>query len=257
LQDTLLNGDTQTAYNQAIQALFTMQEKVKRPKWLESYSEDLLKEEVDLFPEWFLEKLLGISLDAQQKKQIAKLFDSLIDSALEQPQGFVHRDYHCRNLMMTSSSTASQDKAELALIDYQDAVWGPITYDLVSLARDCYVRWGEEEVSALVSAYPHKLGYLTEQQIAKFPKWFDLMGLQRHFKVLGIFARLALRDGKKNYLTDLPLVIRYCIEQLAKYPEFSDMHQWFINDLVPLAVKQPWYSDWQTAGPNLPIKLKF
>lgn len=277
LQDAVLEGDASEVYGKALDLLFLTQTHVRRPDWIEDYSAEFLREEMELFPEWFLEKLLGIKISRELSSLIESAFQRLIASALEQPQVFVHRDFHCRNLMMTknkhpefSQNTVKQKQKYVAAIDFQDAAWGPITYDLVSLARDCYLHWNPVDVEQLATRYAQRLvrnttesssvlngADLTKDQLEKFPKWFDLMGLQRHLKVLGIFARLALRDDKQCYLNDLPLVLRYVIENLAKYPEFSELHQWFLTELIPAASRQEWYNDWQTAGQSVNQSIQF
>ncbi|MCV6613923.1 MAG: phosphotransferase, partial [Cellvibrionaceae bacterium] len=154
----------------------------------------------------------------------------------------VHRDYHSRNIMLGPDG--------LALIDFQDALWGPISYDLVSLLRDCYVYWPERQVANWVEQYRHSLAAQCNITLApeQWQRWFDWMGLQRHIKVLGIFARLYLRDGKAVYLDDLPLVIRYCLSVAERYPETSAFAQWFKQTLLPLCQQQPWYRDYKRAG---------
>ena len=136
----------------------------------------------------------------------------------------------------------------LGVIDFQDAVYGPITYDLVSLLKDCYVRWPAQQMRQRALAYKAQACANIEDD--QFLKWFDLMGLQRHIKVMGIFARLALRDGKRGYLEDLPLVIRYSLEAAKNYPESRPFYDWFLQRIVPQLASQEWYSDWQTAGEN-------
>ncbi|MGV6806392.1 MAG: aminoglycoside phosphotransferase family protein, partial [bacterium] len=182
-----------------------------------AYSADKLQTEMALFPEWFLEKLLNIELSDADRARISSVFDLLVDSALAQPQVVVHRDYHSRNLMILGGS-------DLGVIDFQDAVIGPVTYDLVSLLRDCYIRWPSDTVAQRVANYRGRLeadGIIENVSPEEFQRWFDLMGLQRHLKVLGIFARLWLRDGKARYLDDLPLVLAYTLEQTARYSELA------------------------------------
>jgi len=235
-------------YGRAADMLFSMQRIESRPVWLEHYSAELLGAEMQLFTEWFVKELLGLSLTSSQQCMIDRVFQTLIRSATEQPQCFVHRDYHCRNLMVLDADE------NLAAIDFQDAVWGPITYDMVSLGRDCYVRWDEATVDQFVQMYASRLassGLITSEQKSALPRWFDLMGLQRHIKVLGIFARLFLRDNKPGYLNDLPLVLRYTLDVLGKHSEFADFYEWMLSEIVPVAERQHWYRDWQTAGDSI------
>ena len=209
------------------------------------YSAERLREELELFPQWFVTELLGHELSSEEQKMLDQLFDQLVDSALEQPQVVVHRDFHSRNLLVLPEQ-------DVGVIDFQDAVVGPCTYDLVSLLRDCYVRWPEALVNARVSGFLHKAkaaGLIRDDlEQSTYLGWFDLMGLQRHIKVLGIFARLYLRDAKPAYLRDLPLVIRYTLEVAPSYPQSRDFCQWFLETLEAPLLEQSWYQDWTQAG---------
>jgi aminoglycoside/choline kinase family phosphotransferase len=207
---------------------------------LPAYDEALLLEELGRFPAWFVDALLGEPLGADEETLLAAIFDKLVASALEQPRVVVHRDFHSRNLM-------PQDDGSLGLIDFQDAVLGPVTYDLVSLLRDCYIQWPPARVQQWVSTYRGLLlarGLPGAADPGRFQRWFDLMGLQRHIKVLGTFARLYLRDGKPAYLDDLPLVIHYVQEISARYagedPVFAEFQRWFDARLSPLIGRQAW-----------------
>ncbi len=207
---------------------------------LAAYDEPLLSEELGRFPVWFARELLGRPLGEKGRGAFDALSRLLVESALEQPRVLVHRDFHSRNLM-------PQRDGDLAVIDFQDAVVGPVTYDLVSLLRDCYIRWPGARVRGWALAHRDDLvasGLLSPVAAAHFLRWFDWMGLQRHLKVLGTFARLHLRDGKPGYLQDLPLVIRYVEEVLdayaGDYPEFADFQAWFHGELGPLIAAQPW-----------------
>ena len=209
---------------------------------LAAYDQALLSEELGRFPTWFVESLMGCSLSDVEREMIQRLDNCLLNSALEQPRVLVHRDFHSRNLMLLESG-------ELAVIDFQDAVIGPVTYDLVSLLRDCYIRWPADRVQQWALDYRRALqgtGELAGVGEAQFLRWFDWMGLQRHIKVLGTFARLYLRDGKSGYLDDLPLVIHYVEEILDKYadeePAFAEFGLWFRGRLSPLIAQQSWSS---------------
>jgi len=200
-------------YSDAIHALLKLQN-IKAI--LPTYDAQRLLDEMGLFETWYLNRHLNIQLDKQQKAQLKKVFSILIDSALEQPQVFVHRDYHSRNLMISKKNNP-------AIIDYQDAVNGPITYDLVSLFKDCYIEWPRDKIKQWLELYLSRIniGYsITPQMLLR---WFDLMGVQRHLKVLGIFARLNYRDGKTQYLDDLPLTLKYIIDCCEIYPELSPL----------------------------------
>ncbi|MDA9240615.1 phosphotransferase [bacterium] len=231
-------------YHQAEAVLLAIQTVAADPRVFSAYDQQRLQVEMDLFTDWFVGRLLGISLLDHEREMLSQLFTVLIDSAVSQPQVVVHRDYHSRNLMLLEDGA-------LGVIDFQDAVIGPITYDLVSLLKDCYLRLPEEQVIARALAYKKRL----EAELAigsigddEFLRWFDLIGLQRHIKVLGIFARLSLRDGKQGYLKDLPLVIRYTLEAAQRYPEGQLFCRWFVERIEPLLPAQDWYSDWRSAG---------
>jgi aminoglycoside/choline kinase family phosphotransferase len=202
-----------TLYAPAFDALVAMQTRVDA-SGLPAYDESLLAAEMELFPTWFLTRHLGIEPGCSGWDRIESVFTQLIDSALEQPTAFVHRDYHSRNLMIVPGQMPG-------IVDFQDAVVGPVTYDLVSLVRDCYIEWPPERVYAWANAHRDRL---VDKGVLKFgelrwKRWFDFMGLQRHLKVLGIFCRLWYRDGKRNYLDDLPLVWKYTRTVGARHPE--------------------------------------
>lgn len=204
------------------------------------YNRSLLAEEFSRFPTWFLQQLLGLELTDAEFHLLAELDGLLVGSALAQPQVLVHRDFHSRNLMCLPGD-------ELAVIDFQDAVVGPVTYDPVSLLKDCYIRWPRERVAAWALAHRdalHAQGLLPRVTDATFLRWLDWMGLQRHLKVLGTFARLYLRDGKSAYLQDLPLVIAYIREVLAAHAGetavLDDFRDWFEQRLLPVIEQQSW-----------------
>lgn len=198
------------------------------------YDAQLLGDEMALFKQWFVAELLGIELQPEENTMLDSLFAQLIQSAEEQPQTLVHRDYHSRNLMLV-------DNNNLGIIDFQDAVWGPITYDLVSLLKDCYIRWPAKQTRQRALAVKQRLGLSVDDQ--QFLRWFDLMGLQRHIKVMGIFARLALRDNKQVYLKDLPMVIEYSLETAEQHVECQPFFQWFKQRISPLLDSQSWSAE--------------
>lgn len=187
---------------------------------LPTYDETLLSNELELMPQWFLREHLGIALSESELSDLKEVFRFLTQTALDQPQVFVHRDYHSRNLMITSQRNPG-------VIDYQDAVLGPITYDLASILRDCYIAWSEERVGGWVDDF--RLMAIDAELLSSdidqetFRRWFDLMGLQRHIKVLGIFARLCHRDGKQAYLNDLPQTLSYVLAVARRYTETSSL----------------------------------
>lgn len=213
-----LNEQTVDAlYQDAMQALLQMSLHASCDD-LPEYDENRLVAEMELMPEWFLKRHLGYTPECEEWDVVESAFRYLVTSAKMQPQVFVHRDYHSRNLLILEENNPG-------ILDFQDAVKGPITYDLVSLLRDCYIAWPEDRIAAWVEDY--RLGAvkagLTDVDAATFKRGFDLMGLQRHLKVLGIFCRLWYRDGKAGYLNDLPLVWKYTREVGVRYPETAPL----------------------------------
>jgi aminoglycoside/choline kinase family phosphotransferase len=239
-----LNTDSvDTLYGRAMDMLLTLQSTQVPDGLLPHYDAQRLWDEMALLPTWLVQGLLELPFGRHEQDVLNDVFDWLIASAEEQPTALVHRDYHSRNLMLHAYS---QPAGELVTIDFQDAVTGPITYDLVSLLRDCYVYWSPEQVEKWALAYKNKLiksGREAGNSDQQFIKWFDLMGLQRHIKVLGIFARLWLRDGKAGYLNDLPLVLHYTISVAAKYPEAASFVEWLSTRVLPACQRQPWWKD--------------
>ena len=215
----LNNNNVDEMYTSAMDALLLLQQNT--PANLPAYDEKLLRTELNLFPEWYLEKQLKITVTESQKTVLERVFDVLIKNALSQPQVYVHRDYHSRNLMVNS-----EEANKPGVIDFQDAVIGAVTYDLVSLLKDCYIDWPREKVELWVESFRLKaesLGIIKNISEKQFLRWFDLMGLQRHLKVAGIFSRLKHRDGKTGYLKDIPRTMDYVFEVLELYPEFADL----------------------------------
>ena len=206
---SVLDADSEAPlYADAISALLSMQTSIDCDD-LPPYDEALLLQEMDLFRDWFLRELLGIELDETQQRNWQSIKQALVQNALEQPQVFVHRDYHSRNLMKI-------DTCNPGILDFQDAVKGPVTYDLVSLLRDCYIAWPAVRVDQLaLDFYEFAIvAGLVDVKPAKFLRWFNLMGIQRHLKAIGIFSRLKIRDGKDGYLKDIPRTLEY-IEQVS------------------------------------------
>jgi aminoglycoside/choline kinase family phosphotransferase len=179
------------------------------------YDKAFLHFEMDLMQEWYLQKKLGHTLSQTQQTVLSEALNAISEIVLSQPQDvFVHRDYHSRNIMI-------QNDGNIGVIDYQDAMCGAITYDLVSLLKDCYIAFKREEVEELVLLFRDKKELNPSD--ADFIKWFDFMGLQRHIKVLGIFSRLHLRDGKEGYLKDIPLTLKYTLEAAHRYEETKEL----------------------------------
>lgn len=201
---------------------------------LPRFDEAFIRRELALFRQWFAGELLGVDADRSAGPLLDRLDEALSDCILRQPQVFMHRDYHARNLLLAGE--------DIAVIDFQDAVTGPLVYDLVSLLKDCYLRLPQSQVRAWALDYKKQAeegGLMPACSDSDFLRAFDWVGLQRHVKVLGIFARLHLRDGKSGYLADLPRVLQYVQEVLARYPAFAQVYQWFERELIPLCRRQP------------------
>jgi aminoglycoside/choline kinase family phosphotransferase len=221
--------DAKRLYKDALAALLTMQgARADACRDLPRYSADALLKEMQLMPEWFLERHLGLSLAADERLMLEELFAVLIQAAAAQPAVFVHRDYHSRNLLFTAADNPG-------ILDFQDAVWGPVTYDLVSLLKDCYIAWPPADVREWALGYREQLlGVgIDAGDASEFLRGFDLMGLQRHIKVLGIFARLNYRDGKAQYLNDLPRVLDYTLKAAAAYADTAPFADFIARRVEP------------------------
>jgi len=209
LLNVLNESNFKELYKKAIDEIITMQK--ANAKGLPLYDKAFLHFEMDLMQEWYIEKHLSRKLTQEQKKLLADSLDTISNIVLTQPQGlFVHRDYHSRNIML-------RENGSLGIIDYQDAMSGTILYDLVSLLKDCYIAFDRGSILELVLYFKEQAG--VDVSDAEFIKWFDFMGIQRHIKVLGIFARLSLRDGKDGYLKDIPLTLSYTLDAAKRYDE--------------------------------------
>jgi aminoglycoside/choline kinase family phosphotransferase len=198
-------------YGDALDALIDLQA-ASRPDQLPAYDEALLRRELMLFPEWYLGKHLGVTLDDKQQKILETVFQRILAVNLAEPKVYVHRDYHSRNLMVAAPNPG--------VIDFQDAVYGPMSYDLVSLFKDAYISWDEEIVIDWLVRYwekAKKKGLPIREDFGDLYRDYEWMGVQRHIKVLGIFARLYHRDGKDGYLKDMPLVLDYLRRTCARY----------------------------------------
>lgn len=216
--DGLAEDSADRLYGDALAALLRLQTGVSvESAGLPAYDEALFRRELEIFREWFLGRLLGLEPSAPEAALLDEAWQRLIDSALEQPRVCVHRDFHSRNLMVT-------EDANPGVLDFQDAVVGPIAYDLVSLLRDCYIDWPAGRVHGWMNGYRDTLrdaGLLDAAGAERFRRWFDLMGMQRHLKAIGIFSRLKLRDGKPGYLKDIPRTFGYVLEAGRDYSEFA------------------------------------
>ena len=193
-------------------------QQASRPGVLPEYDRALLTRELMLFPEWYVAKHLGVTMNDQQQKILDTVFERILANTLAQPQVYVHRDWHSRNLMVSDPNPG--------ILDFQDAVYGPITYDLASIYRDAYIQWDEEQQLDWVIRYWEKARAArlpVREDFGEFWRDFEWMGAQRHIKVLGIFARLYHRDGKDGYLKDMPLVMHYLRKVCERYDELKPM----------------------------------
>jgi len=225
--DRLNTDNAEALYQTAFESLLKLQTQVlAQNSTLPCYDEQLLKRELGIFDQWFLGQFLDLQLPEYIKNSVYNL---LINSAMEQPVTCVHRDYHSRNLMVLSTNSPG-------ILDFQDAVIGPITYDLVSLLRDCYIAWPDYRIDYWMTQYYQRLmqAGLVACDLAQFTRWFDLMGMQRHLKAIGIFSRLHLRDGKSNYLKDIPRTLNYVKSQALRYPELSDFSRFLNEQILPV-----------------------
>ena len=215
--EALAAGDADRLYGDAIAALVRIQ-LASRPGALPEYGRELLLAELRLFPDWYVARQLGRELSPARRGVLDAAFALLLENNLAQPRVFVHRDYHSRNLMVSEPCPG--------ILDFQDAVYGPITYDLVSLLRDAYIEWDEERVLDWAIRYweaARKARLPVAGDFAAFYRDFEWMGAQRQLKVLGIFARLCYRDGKEAYLKDQPLVMRYLRRTCGRYAELAPL----------------------------------
>ena len=223
-----LNADNaERLYGDAMAALLTLQADGPVDDELPRYDRPMLQRELGIFSEWYLQVHVGVTPDPASAAAIEQAFGVLIDNALEQPQLCVHRDYHSRNLLITEHNNPG-------IIDFQDAVVGPLSYDLVSLLKDCYIDWPAAQVQEWALGYQRQAlqrGLLQQDDPQQFLRWFDLMGMQRHLKAIGIFARLYRRDGKDGYLADIPRTLNYVREVAARYPELTPFSAWLQRDL--------------------------
>ncbi|MEH6442337.1 MAG: phosphotransferase [Oceanospirillaceae bacterium] len=231
LYDVVANHYKDDLYELALDQLQLIQQTPNA--YLPSFDRPFLLREMTLFDTW----LVQYQLDLAAPPSLLTTYEVLIENALEQPQVTMHRDFHSRNLLLAGG--------KIAVIDFQDAVKGPLAYDLVSLLKDCYITLEPEQVDCLISVYLKRLNTssLLDKHIDKqqFIKWFDLIGMQRHLKVLGLFIRLGVEDEKSSYLKHLPRVFNYVLGVTVKYTEFAEFHIWLKDTVQPELQKQCWY----------------
>jgi aminoglycoside/choline kinase family phosphotransferase len=227
--DVLDEDSADRLYGDALSALMSLQACCDHGG-LPDYDAGLLEREMALFPDWLLGRHLGLSLSGEEQAMLADTFRLLTASALDQPRVCVHRDYHSRNLLVAPTGQTP------GVIDFQDAVLGPVTYDLVSLLKDCYIAWPRERVDHWAMGYFElavQSGVLRPEHENDFLRWFDLMGAQRHLKAAGIFARLNHRDGKPGYLKDIPRTLGYIVAGAERHPELAGLAQLIERRVLP------------------------
>ncbi|MBT4838737.1 MAG: phosphotransferase [Methylococcales bacterium] len=217
--EKLTDQTVERLYGDALSALMTLQACGPRDN-IPAYDRPLLIQEMELFRDWYLKQHLVVELSDRDNVMLNRIFEVLCSNALAQPRVCVHRDYHSRNLMFTKTHNPG-------ILDFQDAVLGPVTYDLVSLLRDCYIQWSNDQVEDWVKGF-HELsiqsGIIDKNiEFKDYLKWFDLMGVQRHLKAIGIFSRLNYRDGKSGYLKDIPRTMQYVVQVCNKYDELNEL----------------------------------
>lgn len=237
LRPQLTESSVNALYSRAMQTLLHLLACDEVPGYhLPLYDRQRLLDEMSLLRDWFIARHLELKLNTEQESVLSNAFAQIADAALAQPQVFVHRDYHSRNLMLLANG-------EIGVIDFQDAVSGPITYDLVSLLRDAYVVWPQADVERWVREFAamlrseHRLQGVDDKT---FMRWFDWMGAQRHLKVVGIFARLSIRDGKHAYLDDIPVVFNYLLAEIQPHSELHALFELLRCVILPAyLVKKP------------------
>ena len=224
----LLQDTERKAYYQQLITLSSEWAKVPATEHMKDYDAEFIQFELNIFIEWLVEGVLQQPLNAQVKTLWQNSCAVLVDNFLMQPKVTVHRDFHSRNIMRSDN--------QWAIIDYQDAVTGPVCYDLVSLLRDCYFKLPDDELNSLLNyAFTEfsKQGLISTSDYAQFTRWFDLTGIQRHLKAAGIFCRLNLRDGKSGYIKNILPTLSYVVEIAKKYNELSELGQWVESDVIP------------------------
>jgi len=223
-----LTDDPTPWYQQALSLLPKLRQ-LHQFTELPLFDSAFIQRELGIFTEWFIQRHLGMTLNQAELAMLASTFAQLELAILQQPQAAMHRDFHSRNLMVLPDTS-------LAVIDFQDAVLGPVCYDAVSLVRDCYVRWPDAQVARWRGLFLSQLqqqGWYLGDEAARFEQDFDFTGLQRHIKVLGIFCRLNYRDQKAGYMADLPRVFSYVMDVAAQYPQLSEFVAWLQRDVQP------------------------
>lgn len=230
LLNQLTTDSADDLYQSAIHTLIGMQQcSTSSPIALPCFDAQFIAGELAVFKQWFLQSYLKLQLTDNEEQLLQDTFTWLTNEICNQPEVFIHRDYHSRNIMIPQES----NDPRLAIIDFQDAMRGPLTYDLVSLLKDCYIQWPRQDVLRWVTFFYEQSPAISQWSLPSFVRAFDLCGLQRHLKVLGVFARLSLRDNKHHYLKDLPLTRHYVLTVLEGYEELQPFYQ-FMQQRVHL-----------------------
>ena len=215
-------------YQAAMQELVLMQQQTDT-KNIPPYDDKLLLQEMELFRHWLLQEHMDLDLSVETQAMLDEVFKLLASEARSQPRVFVHRDYHSRNLMINSKGGVNP-----GVLDFQDAVEGPFTYDLVSLLKDCYVKWSSQQIRDWANNFFAEIAEVyPDIDATQFMRWFDLMGVQRHLKASGIFARLYHRDGKTGYLADIPRTLSYIVDLHDQYPELQGLIVLIQSQVMP------------------------
>ncbi|WP_448216365.1 aminoglycoside phosphotransferase family protein [Endozoicomonas sp. 2B-B] len=228
--DTLLlqalnDSSADEFYGKALDIILQIQ--TCKPDTLPPYSRELLMTELEIYPQWFLKELLGLDIEGTTGRQLNQLFELLTETALQQPKGVVHRDFHSRNLMVLS-------QGNLGVIDFQGALHGPVLYDAVSLLKDCYISWPRDKVESWLKMFIKSHPQLKDVNFETSLKWFDWIGLQRHLKCLGIFSRLWFRDNKPQYLPEIPMTFAYVMDVCERYQELDFHAKWLKQSVAPI-----------------------
>ena len=225
LLEALNDNSADEYYRKALDIILQIQR--CEPDTLPPYSRELLMTELEIYSRWFLQALLGLDVEPTSNKQLGNLFELLTETALQQPKGVVHRDFHSRNLMVLS-------EGNLGVIDFQGALHGPVLYDAVSLLKDCYIRWPRHKVESWLRVFIKTHPQLKDVNFDTCLKWFDWIGLQRHLKCLGIFSRLWFRDNKPQYLPEIPATFAYVVDVCERYEALASHAEWLKQSVAPI-----------------------
>lgn len=230
----LQSENPNTLYTGAMNTLLTIQHASTNTPPLPHFDQSFMQQELTVFREWFLENYLSLQTTKDQEQLLDDTFHTLIEEIALLPQVFIHRDYHSRNILLL----APKNQIALGVIDFQDAMLGPLPYDLVSLLKDCYIQWPREQVRIWIEYFYNQLQTSPFASLSDFVQGFDQCGLQRHLKVLGVFSRLHLRDNKSAYLRDLPLTFHYVLDCLESYDTLKPFYQFMQNEVYPAFLKR-------------------